>query len=121
MVHGEEWNNYEIPGREVKGVYNSADECFVASYFFNLEEEQFGELICVCSPNQVARKTLFYLENGVMPQVYSVPVDKMFHNIVGEVFDQIPYILLKDHNWQSSDSKEANRTRCERMPGYAEE
>ena len=41
------------------GVYNSADECYVASRLF--KEGDFGTLISVCSPNQVMRKTFNYI------------------------------------------------------------
>ena len=33
----------------------------------------------------------------------------------------VPYILGQDHTYQGENSKEAIRTRRERLPGYSEE
>ncbi|MCD7769693.1 MAG: TIR domain-containing protein [Oscillospiraceae bacterium] len=97
------------------GVYNSADECYVASRIFH--DGDFRSLMCVCSPNQVARKTLFYIENGIIPQCYSVPMPNMFHNIFNELFDTIPNVLYRDHSWQDHDTSQASiNSRLERMP-----
>lgn len=40
-------------------VYNSTDECKVASRI--LVENEFAELICICSPAQLMRKALSYI------------------------------------------------------------
>ena len=78
------------------GVYNSADECYVSTKLFF--DESFGRLISVCSPNQLLRKTLFYIEFGVIPEVHSVPVDDMYHDLMNEVFVNLEYVIYKDHN-----------------------
>lgn len=98
-----------------EGVYNSADECLVASKLFL--EGQYGNLICVCSANQLLRKKLFYIRFGVVPDIWAVP-DDSFHSDIGEIFDAIPFVLFKDHDWQSKESEQAIRTRKERKPGY---
>ena len=48
-----------------QGVYNTADECFVASRIFF--DGDYRRLHCVCSPNQIQRKKLFYIAFGVIP------------------------------------------------------
>ena len=116
VLHGEDLNDRFDDRREQTGVYNSADECFVAAQYFLTAEPAFGQLYCVCSPNQLMRKTLYYMQFGVIPQVVTVPVDQMFHHFLNEVYDKLPDILTNDHDCQSADSKEAHRTRQERRP-----
>lgn len=96
------------------GVYNSADECYVASRIFL--EGEYERLICVCAPNQVFRKTLFYIEFGILPQCYSVPAETMFHSALGEIFDAIPGVLYEDHSWQDPASDSFINSRKERIP-----
>lgn len=96
------------------GVYNSADECYVASKIFM--DGEYERLICVCSPNQVFRKTLFYMEFGVLPQCYSVPADNMFHSALGEIFDCIPGVLYDDHSWQDPTRPSFLDPRAQRIP-----
>ena len=103
---------YKYKGED--GVYNTADECYVASKIFY--DDKFAELICVCSPNQVLRKTLLYIEFGIIPYCYSVPVDKMHHNAINELFDNINYIVFKDHDCQDPKSEVFIETRKERKP-----
>ena len=116
ILHGEDLNTRYDGERNWAGVYNSADECYVASKFF--EEKEFDQLICICSPNQVTRKTFLYINQGIVPLVYSVPVRNMFHKPVNEIYNSIPYLLEQDYDWQGVDSSEAIRTRTERMPGF---
>ena len=116
IIHGEDLNSKYDEARIWKGVYNSADECYIASKYFY--EENFDKLICVCSPNQVIRKTFLYINQGILPLVYSVPIDHLFHKPIGEIYDALPYLLGKDHDCQGEDSFEAKRTRLERMPGF---
>ena len=97
-----------------KGVYNSADECFVASEIF--KDGDYGKLLCVCSPNQLVRKQLFYIAFGVTPFIYSVPCDEMAHDPVYELFEAIPDVIYNDHTWQDNNSPNGNRTRNERKP-----
>ena len=105
--------NERIKGEQ--GVYNSADECFVASKLFL--EGNYKGLICVCSANQLLRKKLFYIRFGVIPSMWSVP-DDSFHSDIDEIFDAIPNVLFKDNDWQQKYSEQAVRTRLERKPGY---
>ena len=98
------------------GVYNSADECFVAAkLFFN---GRYRHIRSVCSPNQMLRKQLFYLQFSVIPMFYTVPLEsgQLAHDLIYEVFDTIPDVLYHDHTWQSLDSIDGNRTRRERQP-----
>lgn len=98
------------------GVYNSADECYVAAkYFF---DEDFEKLICVCSPTQAQRKMLYYIEFGAFPYLYTVPVDELAHNFIFEIFQAVPNVLVNDHSAQDRDSAEFLRTRLERKPGF---
>ncbi len=118
FLHGNEMNNLFDNERAHKGVYNTADECYIASRLFEREENPFRMLYSVCSPNQLMRKMLFYIEFGIFPAIITVPTDNMFHNFFNEMFRSIPYILDCDKTYQSEDSAEAIRTRKERMPGY---
>ncbi|MBQ9769687.1 MAG: hypothetical protein IJW27_05730 [Clostridia bacterium] len=96
----------------------TADECFIASKIFFTEEESFGQLYSVCSPNQLMRKNLFYMEFGIIPMIITVPTANMFHNFLKELLGNVPYIISEDHNYQGETSKEAIRTRRERLPDY---
>lgn len=97
------------------GVYNSADECYVAAKIF--QDGEFGKLISICSPNQLTRKTMLYIEFGVLPQCHSVTTDRLFHgDIVSEVFDSLNTVLYLDHSWQSEDSECFISSRKERKP-----
>ncbi len=116
-LHGDDLNDKDYKGRHFHGVYNTADECYVAAQFFNSESGRFKKLITICSPNQLMRKTLFYLENKIVPEVVTVPSEKLSHNFLYELFEATPYVLAVDHNWQSPDSAEAKRTRSQRVPG----
>ena len=96
------------------GVYNSADECYVASQIYL--NGRYTDLYCVCSPNQMLRKQLFYLAFEVVPQFYTVPCDNLAHDAIYELFEAIPDVIYKDHTWQEIDSVNARRTREDRMP-----
>ena len=97
------------------GVYNSADECYVASQIF--KNGQFEKLICVCSPNQIMRKTMLYIEFGCIPICYGVTTEKMFHkNIVEEIFNSLNYVLYEDHSWQNQESSWFKYFRDTRRP-----
>lgn len=96
------------------GVYNTADECFVASRIFL--EGDYRRLHCICSPNQILRKKLFYIAFGVIPFYYTVNTESMAHDDIYELFHSLPNIIMKDQTWQGSDSDEGNRTRKERNP-----
>lgn len=96
------------------GVYNSADECYVASELF--KAGNYGCLFCICSPAQTMRKTLFYYEFGILPQCISVPTQKMFHSVIDELFDAIPNVLYRDHDWQDKTKEAFIESREERKP-----
>lgn len=96
------------------GVYNSSDECYVASCLF--KEEAFGEFHCVCSPAQLLRKALSYISFGCLPLMHSVPCKEMFHSYVDEAFLYIPRLLADASGLQGEDSAEANRLRELRKP-----
>ncbi len=97
-----------------EGVYNSADECFVASSIFL--NGNYRTLCCICSANQMMRKKLFYLEMGVIPLFFTVSTDNMFHSDMGEIFEVIPDVIYNDHSWQNKNSVHYIRTRDERVP-----
>jgi hypothetical protein len=79
------------------GVYNSIDECYVACCLF--DDLGYGELHCVCSPAQVMRKALGYIEYGRIPQFHTAPVADMFHNYIEELFVNIPKVL--NNEWDA--------------------
>lgn len=99
-----------------KGVYNSGDECYVASKIY--EDEECNKLISVVSPVQVFRKGMFYNEFGIQPQIYSVPVENTFHNYVGEFFWSLYITTFVDHDWQGDKSFLSALTRMERCLEY---
>lgn len=96
------------------GLYNSADECYVASCIF--KDGDYSRLHCVCSSNQVARKKLFYMAFGVIANFHCADADKRFHSDVEELIDCIPDVIYNDHTWQDKNSKHFIRTREERKP-----
>lgn len=100
------------------GVYNSADECFVASKLW--EEEKFSDLFCVCSPVQSMRKTAHYLAFGVFPMVFTCPGEELFHDYVYEIFTALPYVLYQDPYLDPEESELAKKQRRERMPAYVD-
>lgn len=95
------------------GVFNSSDECYIATCLFN--ELGFGRIASYCSPAQLMRKALSYIQFGILPDMYSIPCEHMFHNYIDEVFLHIP-TLIEDGTGLQSDSGEAIRLRNERMP-----
>ena len=95
------------------GVYNSSDECFVACQLF--DELGYKEMHCVCSPAQLLRKALSYIQFSHMPFMHSVPLEDMFHSYVDEAFLYIPRLLEDGHGLQRN-SREAERLRRERKP-----
>lgn len=117
-ILGDEKNN-EYKGTQ--GVYNSADECYVSAQIF--KNGEYCHLHLVCSPNQLARKTLFYIQFGVVPIIHTVPLDPLesqqsSHDFLYEVFEALPDVLYCDHDWQNQNSLDAIRTRKDRQPGY---
>lgn len=72
-------------------VYNSTDECKVASRI--LVENEFAELICICSPAQLMRKALSYISFGVYPSFRIASCEELFHSYVEEAIRNIPILL----------------------------
>jgi len=100
--------------KEEDGVYNSSDECYVASKIFF--DNKFSSLLSVCSPSQVMRKTLYYLESGIYPMCYSVPVDGMFHSPIEELLVALDNVLYHDHDGQNKEGEVFINSRKERKP-----
>lgn len=96
------------------GVYNSADECYVAASIY--KDEKFEKLYCFCSPIQVMKNQLFLIENNIMADIYSVPSTSYYHNPFFEASEIIPDVLFYDHSWQQEDSFYGKKTRNERKP-----
>lgn len=95
------------------GVYNSSDECYVATRLFR--DLGFGRLASYCSPAQLMRKALSYIQFGVLPDMYSVPCEDMFYDYIDEIFIHIP-VFLGDGTGLQVDSDEAKRLREIRKP-----
>jgi len=110
-INGENLN-FKYKGKE--GVYNSADECFVASSYFR--DGGFGILYSVLSPVQIFRKALHYIWFGVLPLFYTAPTQDTYHDYIREVYDLIPYVRDFDPDMQSDSSYWGNKWRKERIP-----
>lgn len=91
-------------------VYNSTDECKVASRI--LLENEFAELICICSPAQLMRKALSYISFGVYPSFRVASCDELFHSYVEEATRNIPILL----NGGKELEREKERLYEERKP-----
>ena len=108
-------DDYNLRYKGDDGVYNSADECYVASNIFF--DGEYAKLISICSPNQIMRKNMFYIEFGCLPICYGVTTENMYHaNIVNEIFDSLNTVLYFDHSWQDSESELYKYFRNERKP-----
>ena len=102
-IFGEDANNkYKYN----EGVYNSIDECYVSSKIY--EDNNFSDIACFCSPAQLHRKALAYIKFGIIPNMYSVPEDLMFHDYVDEVFKYIP-ALINGHKDNINDKIKKSR------------
>lgn len=107
------------------GVYNSMDECYVATkvYYELLEQHNYntGQIICVCSPNQVMRKTFIYLRYGIEVMCHSVPIPgmKMYHNPVYEYFESLRKTIYNSNDWQNPENDQFIESRKSRSPRFA--
>lgn len=90
------------------GVYGSYEECKIASLIFN--NRKFKYLHCICSPPQVMRKVLSYIEFGLLPDIHTVDCYSKFHDYIDEIFVNIPYVLVGGEVLE----KEVERLREER-------
>ncbi|MDE7245401.1 MAG: hypothetical protein K2O18_15705, partial [Oscillospiraceae bacterium] len=113
-IYGEDQN---VKYRGTDGVYNSADECFVASQIW--KDEGFSELCCICSPIQSMRKTTHYIAFGAFPAVLTCPSPELFHDYVYEMLTALPYVLYEDPYLDPKESKLARKHRMDRKPGFA--
>ncbi len=98
--------NSEIMGE--KGVYNSTDECYVSCELF--KKHHFQELHLVCSPNQMMRKMLCYINFGYFPNIHTASTDEMYHNPINEIFECIPKVL--ENNQKAEDITRNSRRVC---------
>lgn len=110
-IHGDDLNQ-RYKGED--GVYNSADECFVAASYF--KDGGFGNLLVIESPGQLQRKAMHYTWFGVYPLQYTAPTLNSFHDPVKEAFEDIPYVRDIDPSCQGNDSLYGNKTRRDRNP-----
>ncbi len=110
-IYGEAEN---IKYKGAFGVYNSADECFVAAQIW--KDNNFEQLICVCSPEQTLRKAAHYIAFGVYPLIYAVPVWNPYHSYIEEMLQALPHVLYQDPDQQSERSEIAIYTRQQRRP-----
>ena len=104
--------NFKYKGEQ--GVYNSADESYVASCIF--KDNNFGRIICICSPFQTLRKSFYYMEFGLIAECYGVSADAMFHDPISEYFGSLYHTVIEDHSWQEEVSNAAINSRKDRMP-----
>ena len=98
--------NFEIMGE--KGVYNSTDECYVSCKLF--EKYNFKEMHLVCSPNQMMRKMLCYIDFVYFPNIHTASYEKMYHNPINEIFECIPKVL--ENNQKAQDETRNARRVC---------
>lgn len=89
--------NLDIKGED--GVYNSGDECYVATQI--ARNENCGRIISVVSPVQIYRKALFYQEFGYNPEIYATGSEKIAHNYIGETFWSLYITYMNDQDWQT--------------------
>ena len=89
--------NLDIKGED--GVYNSGDECYVATQI--AKAENCGRIMSVVSPVQLYRKALFYQEFGFNPELYATGTEKTNHNYIGELFWSLYLTYMNDQDWQT--------------------
>lgn len=89
------------------GIYCSEDECKATYKLFC--DTNYQKLICVCSPIQLMRKYLYYIELGIVPDMISVPCENMFHDPIEEIFVNIPKIIY-------NNVSEIEKIRKDRIP-----
>ena len=85
------------------GVFNSTDERAVAaSLFWQLG---YGRIVSYCSPEQIPRKALSYIEFGIIPEMQSVYVDAPWHDYVDEAIRLIPPLLNGERSPSNAKGK----------------
>ena len=77
-----------------------------------------GQIICVCSPNQVMRKTFIYLRYGIEVMCHSVPIPgkMMYHNPVWEYFGSLYKAVYSNNDWQNPENDQFIESRKSRSP-----
>lgn len=112
--------NYKYEGD--RGVYCSADECYVASQIFL--DGKYQRMFSVCAPAQTVRKELYYTLNGIAPTIVSAglesPVLSLSHSGAWEAIMNLPDVVNTMDNLQGKDNKIADKFRRERDPDYEE-
>ena len=58
----------------------------------------------------------FYIEFGLIPMCYSVPLDTMYHSFVEEMIFAVDDVIYKNHDYQDKNSQEFIVSRKERKP-----
>jgi hypothetical protein len=111
IIRGVDLNN---DNKKKSGVYNAADECYVASSYFR--SGNFSAIHSITSPVQLYRKALHYIWFGVIPQMHSVPVPNAYHNFIDEVYDAIPFVRDIDPHSQDEDSSFYKESRMKKVP-----
>ncbi len=104
IEHGipEEFIRANVVNLDIKkedGVYNSGDECYVATQI--AKEENCGRILSVVSPVQLYRKALFYQEFGYNPELYATGTERTNHNYIGELFWSLYITYMNDQDWQT--------------------
>ena len=115
-IRGEDlMNRYKGGDEPWPGVFNSADEAYVASSYFK-ETPDFGEMHTIVGPAQLHRKMLHYLWMGVLPLAWSVPLSVVYHDYLKEAWDFLPFVLTQDPDHQQPGSLAARHSRERRVP-----
>lgn len=104
VIHGDDLN---LKYKGDDGVYNSADESFVATQYFK-DNEKFKDIIVACSPDQQLRWELHSVANGVLPTFYEVQTieskQRTKHGRGGVLDPTLFYTLFYDPLFNDSDS-----------------
>ena len=128
LKHGirEESIKANIANLDIKredGVYNSGDECYIATQI--AKDENCGRIISVVSPVQLYRKALFYQEFGYNPELYATGSEETNHNYVGELFWSLYITYMNDQDWQTGflsylTRRERDIDFCKKTEEYSE-
>jgi hypothetical protein len=124
VLHGEDLSdrykgvNTDAP---LKGIYCSADECYVAACYV-IAHDYIGKLVSIVGPHQSRRKELHYIANGLCPTMVSTASSELHHDPIREITAHIPSVLAAaDPTFQMSEPGSPQVAwRKERMPGFAQ-
>lgn len=119
IIHGEDLNT-KFKGD--KGVYNSADEAYVAAMYFRSNFE-FSDFLVACSPDQLMRWELHSVANGVLPMFFTVPTKESQRRKDagrgGYGDNTLLYTLLHDPDWRNEESFLGKLSREIRKPEFS--